>query len=56
MPGPIHGVLPAGSSHIHLGVGEVGRGKLGVGWGEGLCDPPPCHPLTPRQPVSCSAL
>ena len=24
MPGPIHGALTAGSSHIHLGAGAVG--------------------------------
>ena len=29
MPGPIHGVLTAGSSHIHLGVAEGGEGKDG---------------------------
>lgn len=44
MPGPIHGVLTAGSSHIHLVVDEGGRGKM---WGgKGLCGPlyPPPFP------------
>lgn len=45
MPGPIHGVLPAGSSHIHLGVGEAGRGKLGWGGEKDYVTPPTPSPF-----------
>lgn len=44
MPGPIHAVLTAGSSHIHLRVDDGrGRGEMGGG-GKALCgsfSPPP---------------
>lgn len=52
MPGPIHGVLIAGSSHIHLGVDKEGRGGgSGGGGGQRTVWISPATPLPPQFPA-----